>query len=437
MSSKAERLRSHIRSIDKEEPAKERATQEAKAPIATRSKNKEEHVMINNMTGKPIPDTFVTADDRRSMHGSSTPAHKTDATPVSILKKDKASSSIKTSESSAKDVRFTSPERDGKSGSQDASSATLGSTTEGGSSKAGAVDGSTGAGMTDDRKKTPTTSTSGEPSGITGLDDVTPPRVSPVKDRSTTQTGTSKTQAGTPSSIPSLISATSPDKLERPHMSPAQKSRAMSRWDVSMSDYLCAPHNAEDDVPFQDYSFGSGYTSSKIDKILQEPYLDTVKTNRSAMIEQLEDILGDEVTRTKGPSFIGATPTGVETVPKADEGEPLKIPRHFKKKVDFDSIVEGITDAANNYVPKEVDRSTLASTKDTDGEETSKKSGLLKRAGKLFGSAISRKKQQSAVQQPVMIWDGLKKGMSIEEPTDRIRELYNELPVHQKAIAQN
>ena len=424
MSSKTERLKTHVKTIDHEEPTKEQATREAQTPMTTRAKNKGAYVMIDNMTGKPIPGTFVTADDRRIMHGSSTPAPKADATPVSILKKDNASSSIKTSESSTKDVRFTSPDKDGKSGSQVASSPTLGNHVDASSSKPGAENVFDAAQMTDDRKMSPTTSTPKDSSGIPPLDDVTHGR----------------TQTGTPGSIPSSISATSPGNPEL-DMNIDQMARAMNKWDVSMSEYLSAPHNEDDDIPFQDYSFGSGYTSSKIDKIIQAPQLDEVKADRAAMIEKLEDLLGDEVTPGKRPPPIGATPTGAEEATIADEGEPLKIPRHFKEHVDFGPIIDSVTDAATNYVPKDSVRSTPARDANPDGEVTPKRDSFMKsighRARNFLGNKMSRKKSTTVIQQPVEIWDGLKEGMTVEEPTEEMRRLYNDLSKEHDSLAQN
>ena len=70
MSTKADRLRSARASLIEQEDA-ERARS-----ISTRGKPRGNLVMMDNVTGKPIPDTFVTANDRRNIdRGSSTPAN--------------------------------------------------------------------------------------------------------------------------------------------------------------------------------------------------------------------------------------------------------------------------------------------------------------------------------------------------------------------------
>ena len=295
MSTKTDRIKDAQAALIEQEDA-ERARS-----MSTRGKPRGDLVMMDNMTGKPIPDTFVTANDRRNIErGSSTPASNTterrssipasNSTPASILKKGNSSASTKTSDSSTKDVRFTTPERGGASGSQTNDGAT--SDRQRSSSKPSASRTNADSAADNDRK----TSTSTNP-----LEDVTPPR------------------EDTPRSIPSSID-TSPSVTTRTREQPtipsrAKNGRSMNDWDASLGDYLFSPPGPDDKVPFKDFSFGGQYSAGKIDKIIQDPYLDVIKDDPEAVKEELEDILGDKVTRYRDAPPIGEELHSVEVNP--------------------------------------------------------------------------------------------------------------------------
>ena len=132
--------------------------------------------MMDNMTGKPIPNTFVTANDRRNTAPRSLkPTNRDTATPTSILKKDSTLMSTKIADSSTKDVWFTSPEKMVASGSQDSHHTRVGATSNGSSrssSKLDATRGNSGLQTSNDCKTS---------SNVPKIDSITPPKADTPK----------------------------------------------------------------------------------------------------------------------------------------------------------------------------------------------------------------------------------------------------------------